>query len=290
VLDLVAARDPSRVFPLVNELVDAGADLAEFMTGAADLLRAFLMVETGAEPEGLTETLRQAVARARGQLAPTDAVRMLTLLAEAEAAIRRSASARVVVETLLLRWAVMDRVVDLEEVIAGAKGPGSRSPLAPSPPRPVSPVAPGPLAPLPPSAQALAAAWQEIVAAARDRSYLLGEALAGATPVEVTERAVRLAMVPGQEVLVEGIQRQIAVVEELLASRLSGASGSRRKVQIEVAAPVGGSGQPRPKRLTDEALRAERLRQLRASDPALDVAADALDLEIVDEGPLPRSP
>jgi hypothetical protein len=41
----------------------------------------------------------------------------------------------------------------------------------------------------------------------------------------------------------------------------------------------------RPKRLTNSDLRAEKLARLRKLDPALDIAADALDLEIVDEGP-----
>lgn len=281
VLDLLAARDPSRVFPLVDRLVNAGADLAEFMTGAADLLRAFLMVETGAEPEGLTDTLRQAVLRARGKLAAADAVRMLTLLGEAEAAIRRSASARLVVETLLLRWAVMDRVVDLAEVLEGAKTEGGKGARALGRAHAGS-VPPSPLAPLPPTAQDLAAAWPDLVAAARERSYLLGEALGAVTPVAVTDHEVRLAVSPAQQMLAEGIQRQLPAVEQLLAARL----GGHRKAVVEVAPSAGAPA--RPKRLTDDALRAEHLRRLRASDPALDLAVDALDLEIVDEGP--RSP
>ena len=137
ILRAIAERDTAAVFPLVERLVDAGADLAEFMTGTADLLRAVLMVETGAEPEGLTETQRQAVAAVRGKLASGDLVRMLGLLAEAEAGIRRSASARLIVETLLLRWTVMDRIVDLEEMLAARhSGLGTRHPMGGNPPEP----------------------------------------------------------------------------------------------------------------------------------------------------------
>jgi hypothetical protein len=39
-----------------------------------------------------------------------------------------------------------------------------------------------------------------------------------------------------------------------------------------------------PKRMTDASLRGERLERLRRLDPALDTAANELDLEIVDEG------
>src|SRR6476661_8609925 len=61
VLQLVAERRPAGVFPLVDRLVNAGADLAEFMGGAGETLRALLMLQLGTEPEGLTEGLRQAL-------------------------------------------------------------------------------------------------------------------------------------------------------------------------------------------------------------------------------------
>src|SRR5215217_8082092 len=44
-LAAVVGRDPAAVFPLVDQLMEAGADLGEFMTGAAEMLRALLMVQ-----------------------------------------------------------------------------------------------------------------------------------------------------------------------------------------------------------------------------------------------------
>ena len=52
---LVVERRPEAVFPLVDRLVNAGADLAEFMGGAGEVLRALLMLQLGNEPEGVTE-------------------------------------------------------------------------------------------------------------------------------------------------------------------------------------------------------------------------------------------
>ena len=46
---------------------------------------------------------------------------MLRLLAENEMGIRRSVNPRLVVETLLLRWAMLDRIVDLQEVLEGGR-------------------------------------------------------------------------------------------------------------------------------------------------------------------------
>ncbi|MGH7525451.1 MAG: hypothetical protein ACREMX_01975 [Gemmatimonadales bacterium] len=43
-----------------------------------------------------------------------------------------------------------------------------------------------------------------------------------------------------------------------------------------------GAQPPPARRLSEAGLKAERLKTFRAKDPALDTAADALDLEIVD--------
>ncbi|HET7426481.1 MAG TPA: DNA polymerase III subunit gamma/tau, partial [Gemmatimonadales bacterium] len=77
VLALVAERRPEGVFPLVDRLDNAGADLAEFMAGVGETLRALLMLQLGTEPEGLTEGLRQALESQRGRLDGGDLLRML---------------------------------------------------------------------------------------------------------------------------------------------------------------------------------------------------------------------
>src|SRR6478672_6392743 len=92
ILALVVERQPAGVFPLVDRLVNAGADLAEFMGGAGETLRALLMVQLGNEPEGLTEAMRHSLASYRDRLEAGDVLRMLRLLADSETAIRRSAN------------------------------------------------------------------------------------------------------------------------------------------------------------------------------------------------------
>ena len=302
VLRLVADRDTAAVFPLVDGLVNAGADLAEFMTGAADVFRALLMVQNGVTPDGLTDTIRAAVERTRAALTPADVVRMLALLTEAEASIRRSATARLVVETLLLRWTVMDRVVEIEAMIKGAREPGSQgarsqelgakgpgsAPVRPDPAPKVPAVpatAPASAAPVPPGAMsaltlaAVTAAWPEILQAASERSRLLGQSLAATTPNAVLGDEVLLVATPDNALLVEGVTRQMAAVEELLGQRFTGPVRARVSLSA-VANPAA----PPPKRMTNEVLRAERLERIRRLDPALDTAANELDLEIVDEG------
>ena len=285
VLRLVAGKDTGAVFPLVDELVNAGADLVEFMTGTAELLRALLMAQTGAAPEGLTEVMRAAIEEVRDVLLPADTVRMLAMLSEAEAAIRRSASARLVVETLLLRWTVMDRVVEIEAMLKGSPRPSafSHQPSAISPQSPA--IRPSSRPAVQPSRQGLTLetlreAWPDILTAAGDRSRLLGQSLAATTPVAAAGGEIRLSARADQGMLIEGVRRQIGLVEELLGARFL----EPVKVRLVVEDRPDDAPAGPPKRMTSEVLRAERLERIRRMDPALDTAANELDLEIVDEG------
>ncbi len=108
-LRLVAERDTAAVFPLVDRLVDAGADLGEFVGGAGETLRAVLLAGLGGEPAGLTEGLQARVRQYVSVLPPGDVVRLLGVLTELEGQLRASGNVRLVVELLLLRWAMMSR-------------------------------------------------------------------------------------------------------------------------------------------------------------------------------------
>ena len=292
---LVADRQPGAVFAVLDRLVDSGADLAEFAGGLAEVLRALVMHHYGVTPEGLPESTLALIAAVAPRLAPEDAVRMLKLLAEAEQGIRRSAHPRLVLETLLLRWAMLDRVVDLRALLAGqapAAWQGSGSP-APSPaPIPekrsaaakVVPAKAGaqavPASATPQTTEAILAAWPEVVATAARQSRLLGQSLEQATARIDAPGRVTLSYGPDSAVFREGVERLLGTVETLLSAQL----GSPVKVIIESA---GGSAAPAARnggRMTEATIRSDRLGELRRQDPALDAAADALDLELVDEG------
>jgi DNA polymerase-3 subunit gamma/tau len=290
----------------VDRLVDAGADLTEFIGGAGELLRALLMLQLGTAPEGLTEAVRQGLERYRDRLEPGDVVRMLRLLTESEAQVRRSANPRLAVETLLLRWAMMDRTVDLRDVLQGRESPGRTDPgpgggRAPSrtvpvaggqtPPetrilRDAGPTpAPTPSTPATPAAPTsrqavagIAEAWPDIVAEVRSRTRFLGEALAGTTPSPVEGSTLPLVLAESNPLFAERIQAEAAAVEEVVRRH----TGQALRIRVTVGEGRGGAAPPPPRTMTESSLRADRLRSFRAKDPALDTAADALDLEIVD--------
>ena len=317
VLHLVVERLPVGVFALVDRLMDAGVDLAEFMGGAAEVLRGVLMLQVGARPEGITEALRSTLGRYQGRLEPGDVLRMLRLLAENEVGIRRSVNPRLVVETLLLRWAMLDRIVDLQEVLQGGKrgsgeagkessgeaakragreagvpetraevsggtakgfqpGPQVQSEPPPSAdlgghasPRPRLPASPL-------SLESLRADWPEVVAAVRSQSRFLGEALAASQPATLDLPWLTVVMAEPNQLFADRLHQEAGKVEEVLSRSLG------QPVRLRITAAPGTDAPSKPRRMSDSSLKAERLREFRSKDPALDTAADALDLEIVD--------
>ncbi|MGI8819115.1 MAG: DNA polymerase III subunit gamma/tau [Gemmatimonadales bacterium] len=315
VLTLVVERRPAGVFALVDRLMDAGVDLAEFMGGAAEVLRGLLMLQVGAQPEGLTEALRTTLESYRDRLEAGDVLRMLRLLAENEMGIRRSVNPRLVVETLLLRWAMLDRIVDLQEVLEGGKRGGgaagqrdsgtagqrgSKSPpegqvesthvapsrskpapeqAAPPPRRPAEDQTAPEAAPLPrspASIEAIKAGWPAVVAAVRVHSRFLGEALAATEPATLDLPWLTVGMAEPNQLFADRLQQESGKVEEVLSRSLG------QTVRLRVSTTPGSGAPAKPRRMSDSSLKAERLREFRSRDPALDTAADALDLEIVD--------
>jgi hypothetical protein len=89
---------------------------------------------------------------------------------------------------------------------------------------------------------------------------------------------VGLVFGPDSALFQDGATRQIGAVETILAAAL----GTPVRVRVQsAAAPVAGNTKPRRQSVED--VRRERLTQLRSQDAALDAAATALDLELVDE-------
>jgi len=291
-LRLVAERDPKAVFPLVERLVDAGADLGEFVAGAGEIVRAVLLANLGGKPEGFTDALLALIERYRSPLPAADLVRLLAVLSELEPQLRAGSNARLAVELLLLRWAMMSRTVELDAVIRSLGGEpvdkprkggnpetSSAAPVlrdaAPVPPSPaVSPAAPekGPL-----TLDRLRALWPRIVDDARTKSPMLGALLQVTEVAGADAGTVTIRLLDTNAVHAEGLERQRDALAQLVGRYLV------KPVRIQLdGAGSGERSTPRPGRLTEEGARAERLKTLRAQDPSLNAAVDALDLELLE--------
>jgi DNA polymerase-3 subunit gamma/tau len=301
VLDLVAGRRADAVFPFVAKLVEAGFDLVAFADGLGDLWRAVLAVTLGGRPDGVSAALGAVALQRAAEFVPGDALRILRALADVEEPIRRSGNPRLVVETLLVRWALLDRTVDIAAVLESL-GPvergGARPAAVPPRPAPTAPARPSartmedhsaapPPAPASPlTIESLRARWPDVVAAARAEVPLLAVMIDDSEPVAFADGVLQLKPLGRNAMTAEGFGRNRARIEELLGRHLG------TPLRLATGAPVGGPAGPAGpaaaprtavgERLTAEGAKTERTRALRAKHPALDSAVDALDLELLE--------
>ena len=318
-LQLVAERDARAVFPLVDRLVDAGADLGEFVSGAGETLRAALLAGLGGRPEGLTEGMQLLIRKYGALLPAADVVRMLGVLTEMESQLRTGGSMRLTVELLLLRWAMMSRTVELAEVLrelgavkgggpadsrTGGQEPSGDAPVLRDSAATVRPSADPPVRqslspPDRPSAgpaergpltlERLRSLWPRIVDDARAKSPLLGALLAQAEIAGLEGTTVAIRLLDLNPVHAEGIERQRDALAPLIGRYVT------EPIRVQVASSgAAAMGSPagsvtavtnvamRPARLTEESARQERLQMLRARDPGLNAAVEALDLELLE--------
>jgi len=132
ILDLIAERRAADVFPAVARLAEAGVDFGVFLTGLADMLRAQLAVVLGGKATDVSDRAREELERRRDKLAASDLLRMLQVIAELEPRFRKSGQQQLLVETLIVRFALLDRAVDLEDVLRSFGGSSGGSVAAPS--------------------------------------------------------------------------------------------------------------------------------------------------------------
>ena len=319
VLDIVAERRAADVFPAVARLAEAGVDFGGFLTGLADMFRAQLSVALGGGALDVSDRARDALEERKGRLAPSDLLRMLQAIADLEPRFRKSSQQQLLIETLLVRFALLDRSIDLEDVLRTLGGGA-----APSPGGSERSERPAPRAE--PRRDAKSDARPTTLSDHAPRAHSTQTAAAPRVDVE----AVRAA--PANEGATEplGVEKLTgrwdalvdamrAAGKQVLATALAHASPAAvtasgvvtieldepndiyahaiSTARPEILAALRGwfSGVERielrrdteapaspPKRLTDEMARAERIAALKKRDPVLRAAIDNLDLDVAD--------
>ena len=146
-LDIVAERRAADVFPFIGRLADAGVDFTTFLAGFGDIVRTQLAVVLGAEVPDLSDWTREALTERRGRQSAGDLVQILSALTELEPRFRKSGRQQLLIEASLVRLALLDRAVDVEELLkamSGEAGGGNQSRATPrtEPAAKGSPVAP----------------------------------------------------------------------------------------------------------------------------------------------------
>jgi len=119
----------------VNKLADAGVDFGVFLSGFANILRAQLTVVLNGKAEGVSATAAAALRERRDLFTAGDLLRMLSAVNVLEPTFKKSSQQQLLIEMLLVRMALLDRTVALEDLLKGLGGestPGAQRAEVPS--------------------------------------------------------------------------------------------------------------------------------------------------------------
>jgi DNA polymerase-3 subunit gamma/tau len=271
IVDIIAGHRAGEVFAAVNKLADAGVDFGVFLSGFADILRAQLTVVLNGKADGVSATAAAALRERRELFTAGDLLRMLSAVNALEPTFRKSSQQQLLIEMLLVRMALLDRTVALEDLLKGLGGestPSTRSAVSPqsaaspqsavSPQSAISPQSAARSAPQPdPSSGAVRTQQQQ---------------------PSVARTAQRPATKPGYPPQLDAPNALPPTgTPKPVASGASEGQLQEMKRAMETTAQDSNRS-----RMTPEALKAERIGMLRQKDPALGTAIDELDLELLD--------
>jgi DNA polymerase-3 subunit gamma/tau len=255
VIDLIAGRRAREVFETVRRLADAGVDFGVFLGGLGEMLRAQLALILGGSTEGISPAARTALESHRDAFSTADLLRMLSTLADLEMQFRKSSQQQLLVEMLLVRFALFDRALSIEEVLhslAGSGGTGG---------------APG-------GSASTASARNDARSKPVERETRRAATVGDSSPARARQSEPPTS--PPRTAPPETEPRTTASSSGPVAALALDAGVDWKSGYEETASEA------RRARLTTEAVRAERLAALRANDPVLDAAVDLLDLELLD--------
>ena len=236
-LDIIAGHRAGEVFDVVTRLTDAGVDFGVFLTGFADMLRAQLTVVLNGKAEGVSAAAATALKERRKLFSAGDLLRMISAVNALEPTFRKSSQQQLLIEMLLVRMALLDKTVALEDLL---KGLSSES--------------------------------------APDRVEQSSGSVRAQSPTPAVARTTqRPPTRPGYPPQLDAPNAPGHNVPRQSAGAASESQLAEMKRAMEATAHDSNRS-----RMTPEALKEERIGMLRQKDPALGMAIDELDLELLD--------
>jgi DNA polymerase III subunit gamma/tau len=242
VLDIIAEHRAGDVFAAVNKLADAGIDFGVFLSGFADMLRAQLTVVLNDRAEGVSAHALAALRERRAKFTAGDLLRMISSINELEPNFRKSGQQQLLVEMLLVRVALLDRTVELEDLLKGLREE--------------------------PASERL-----EAMPSARRAPQTSPQT----SPQPASTPRPRPATRPGYPPQLDA--PNLVPPEPPKQSAPAANESQLREMKRAMEATAQDSNRSR---MTPEALKEERIGMLRQKDPALGAAIDELDLELLD--------
>src|SRR3954465_14210877 len=239
-LDIIAGHRAGEVFDAVNRLTDAGVDFGVFLSGFADILRAQLTVVLNGKADGVSAVAAAGLRQRKDLFTAGDLLRMISAVNALEPTFRKSSQQQLLIEMLLVRMALLDRTVALEDLLKGLGGD------------------------------------------APDRS----EPSSGSVRAQSPQPAVARTAAPPRPAPRPGYPPQLEAPNtppQTPPARQSAAAAPNDAQLLEMKRAMETTAQDSNRsRMTPEALKEERIGMLRQKDPALGMAIDELDLELLD--------
>jgi DNA polymerase-3 subunit gamma/tau len=238
-LDIIGGHRAGEVFDAVTRLTDAGVDFGVFLSGFADMLRAQLTVVLNGRAEGVSSTAAAGLRERKDLFSAADLLRMISAVNALEPTFRKSSQQQLLIEMLLVRMALLDRTIELEDLLKelGGESAGER-------------------------AQSASGSVRTQPAAAA-----------------VARAAQRPATRPGYPPQIDAPNSPPPTPP----ARQSAAAPANETQLLEMKRAMETTAQDTNRsRMTPEALKEERIGMLRQKDPALGMAIDELDLELLD--------
>ncbi|HUR00515.1 MAG TPA: DNA polymerase III subunit gamma/tau [Gemmatimonadaceae bacterium] len=130
ILDIIAGHRAGEIFAAVTKLGDAGVDFGVFLSGFAEILRAQLTIVLNGKADGVSAQAAAELARRRDQFTAGDLLRMITAVNALEPTFRKSGQQQLLIEMLLVRMALLDRTVEIEDLLSGLGDGGRALPAA----------------------------------------------------------------------------------------------------------------------------------------------------------------
>jgi DNA polymerase III subunit gamma/tau len=294
-MDIVRGHDPARMLDLVAEVAGSGYDLQEFTVGWLDHLRVLMLIAGGAADTGLSGMpgeLRGKYLEQGKAWDGRDLSRIIRMVIDAEATMKRSSQARLILEMAGVRLCGLDATVSIEDILKTLPGGGQGGlrPAAAAPaPGPAAKADPGKPAAAPaaePAGQAVkepAAAyqaeapaadfeslWQALLSVVNQRNMRLYSSLHSSKPVGIVDGRLVLE-IPNKFVgdLIEHRDHQSLLEEEtgkLWGRRMKVACRMGRPAEAEMEKPAAGgarlSRQDEVERVKAEALKNPEVKHL----------------------------
>ena len=132
VTDVFILKDVARALTLIDQLVFKGYDIGEFLLGLTEHLRNLLIACSmkSADLIEVSETHKKQYLDVSPQFKEEDLLRMIRMVSETSASLKRSSNPKLLLETIMVRMIKLDNTVKIDDLLARLGQIGENRPVS----------------------------------------------------------------------------------------------------------------------------------------------------------------